>query len=643
MKKSRKKHLLRLAERAMGREARRAASRVIGKLSVAAGGFGFVKSDDGTEVFVPAKMVNAALDGDVVKLELLPPRRGVHEKGPCGRVIEVLEREEREYVGELLERGIVRPLNRHLPPEIKVPGTGKAAVPGDWVRFTICGMRDGRWQGEVKSKLGKVGMISDDLDAVMSEFGIPGKYSEEDDMAASDTVPREIERIDRRNLVALTIDPTDAKDFDDAVSVTGDGELVTVGVHIADVAAYVPPRSKIDGEAAKRGFSCYLPGRTLPMLPSSLTAKISMGEGRDSLAHSVFLDVEKATGKVLASRREHSLIRVAKRLDYTEVRKVVEGAEPPPTWSPEVADAVARLLDITRAMRRWRRRTEEFIDLPVPEVRVMCEEGANVISGFENKVSTESEQLVEECMLAANSAVGDELVNRGVAGRFRIHPDPEPDRTMEFCSAMEEEFGLHPGNVANRSDCNRFIASISDDPRRDAVLGMLLRTMPRASYDAECRMHFALGKRRYSHFTSPIRRYTDLTVHQQLWNLDRGVRTRDKHRMDAIAVLCTDMEERCDGASRAAGDRLKLRYFQQALEEGRRLVCDGVVIKELAAGLLVEIPEYGVTGFVPRSETFSGFNGRGEQIDLRPGDEARLLLAGVDMERGQALFVPSRK
>ena len=657
MKKERKKRLRRLHDRAVKRREKRHRQIVTGELRTAPGGYGFVKSGTpgGTEVevFIPAKFINGALDRDQVELEILPPRPGHPEdgeRGPVGRVVEILKRAREELVGEVLPGGVVRPLSSRLPEEIRLRGSRRGAGVGDWVRIGLNSPASGQWTGSVRQVLGRAGEVASDLDAVMAEFGLPPRYGEADDAAALAIVPREISRRDCTGLTVLTIDPADAKDFDDALSVVpGDAPgTFEVGVHISDVAAYIEPRSRFDQAAARRGFSCYLPGRTLPMLPPALTAKISLKEGVPSLAHSQFFLVDGGSGEILRRRREHTLIKVSRRLNYDEVQRFHDTGTPPEDWSSEEREAIKRLLELSCLMRRRRAETEQFIELPLPEIRVLCDEKSNRIEGLAKKFSREADNMVEEFMLAANSAVGSELVESGVAGLFRVHPEPEPDKTMEFSDLMEEAFHLHPGNIADRKACNAFIASLPDDPRRAVILSHLLRSLPRASYAAKAQLHFALGKFRYCHFTSPIRRYPDLLVHQQLWNYDGRKRTRSSSRLEQAAQLCSEQEETCDNAFYAANDRLKLRYLQEQLESGAPNMYEGVIVKVLSAGLQVDVSELGLYGFVPveqlRGEWFRHRRGMlSERGDggYKPGDYIYLRLARIDFARGSAIFVPA--
>ena len=654
MKKERKKHLRRLRDRAEKRRAERRSETVSGTLRIAPGGYGFLGISGGEgEVFVPAKFVNGALDRDEVGVEILPPRPGHPEdsaRGPVGRVAEILSRSRTELVGEVLPGGVVRPLNSRLPEEVRLRGFRKGAKTGDWVRMSLNADTPGELNGSVRQVLGRAGEIASDLDAVMAEFELPPRYGEADDAAALEIKPREMPRRAYPELTVITIDPADAKDFDDALSVTpGDVPgTFEVGVHISDVAAYIEPRSRFDEAAAKRCFSCYLPGRTLPMLPPALTAKISLKAGEPSLAHSHFFLVDGQTGAILKSRREHTLVTISRRLDYDAVQLFHDTGKAPEEWSDAEREAVGKLLELSRLMRRRRFQEEQFIELPLPEIRVLCDERTNRIEGLVRRFSREADNLVEEFMLAANSAVGDELVNSGIAGLFRVHPEPEMEKTVEFSELMEEAFHLHPGNIADRRGCNEFIASLPDDPRRPVVLSHLLRSLPRASYAARAELHFALGKVRYCHFTSPIRRYPDLLIHQQLWNFDCHRRTRSATRLEREAQRCSLMEENCDNAYYAANDRLKLRYLEEQLEAGGVNMYEGVVVKVLNAGLQVDVVELGLYGFVPLEQLRGGmFRHRGRLLSERgntgykPGDYIYLRLSRIDFARGGAVFVPA--
>ena len=605
MKKSRKIRLRRIARRAAERRQERESFLLDGKISITPAGYGFFTPDDAQEgaedIFIPAKFAGFALDGDRVQIKLLPPRKDHPEdleRGPVGKVLEILERSRKSFVGELLTGSFVSPLNTRLPEVVSISGSRKGAVRGDWVKINCETGRGGELTGRIMEVIGKAGDISSDLDAVMAEFELKGRYSADEEKASAAIIPAEIPRSDERELFVLTIDPFDAKDFDDALSIVpdADGSWI-IGIHIADVAAYIRPRDKFDKAAGERAFSCYLPGRTLPMLPANLTAKISMQQGADSLAHSVFLKID-ADGRVVSGERRHTLVKVAQRLDYDEVQNFLDNGVVPEHWQKKTVETLPVLAKVIRQMRKYREQSEEFIDLPLPEVRVICDEKNNTVSGIEKRFSREAEQLVEECMLAANQFVGKELPQRSVSGIYRVHPEPDPEKTAEFSDTMSEAFKLSVGDISNRRCCREFIASLPETPVKPLILGLLLRSMSRASYSIKGDIHFALGKTFYAHFTSPIRRYTDLTVHQQLWNLDLNQRTRSAGALERIAEYCSDMEETIDGACFAANDRLKIRIVEQELaaDPGKRFEC--TVSRVLNYGFQVELPEYGLFAYI---------------------------------------------
>ena len=659
MKKSRKKRLRRIAERIVDRRRRRQSQgEITGIIRMTVSGFGFVTPDeefrsvlDG-DVFIPAKYTMHALDGDTVRVTLIPPRHsypGDQERGPSGKIVEIINRSREELIGELLAGSVLRPLDPRLPDSIDISGARRGAKRGDWVRIKLDDGEKGV-SGHILQVIGRAGVISADLDAVMAEFDLPPEYSEKEEEIASQSEPREIIREDCRGIFTLTLDPADAKDFDDALSLEADSDpdFVILGVHIADVAAYVPPKSKVDEWARERAFSCYLPGRTLPMLPKGLTAKISLQEKQDSLAHSVFIRVNRHSGEPVSARRVHSVINVDKRLDYDEVQDFIDSGKVPGGWDERVSAKVGELISITRTMRKYREQTDKFIDLPLPEVRVICNEKSNSIEKLSVKYSRESEQSVEECMLCANQLVGREMLDKNISSIYRTHAIPEPEKSFEFADLMKESFDLASGDISEREVCRDFIASLPDDGRKNVILNLLLRAMPRAVYQVHPEIHFALGKSAYCHFTSPIRRYTDLIVHQQLWNSDSATRTRNSRTIERVAAWCTEQEEINDNAYFAASDRLKLRYLEEEFSRNAARIYEGIIVKVMNAGFQVDVAELGLYGFVKRERMRGNFQRRRNRMEeensrssCKVGDYIYLRLDNIDFARGTANFVPA--
>ena len=248
-------------------------------------------------------------------------------------------------------------------------------------------------------------------------------------------------------------------------------------------------------------------------------------------------------------------------------------------------------------------------------------------------------------MLAANSAVAAELTQRKLPGLFRVHPAPEPEKLDEFMVLAADTFNLKVGDLTNRDECNKFISSLPDNELRPIILNAFLRSLPRASFQAEPALHFGLGKTLYSHFTSPIRRYTDLLVHQQLWSFDVNEKWKSQNKLSELAAVCSEQEENNDNAYYAANDRLKLRYLDEQLGKGRSMSYTGIVRKVTSAGLLLDISELGIYGFVPLSSLGSGFRRRNGVLASRHyrtayqmGDLVHLELSRVDFSKGSAIF-----
>lgn len=622
-----------------------------GMLTVTHSGYGFVKPDDGEkfplDAFIPPQNLRQALDGDHVLIAISPGENG---KGPVGEVLEVLTPGRKTFVGEVLAGRVVRPLDKSLPEELPIAGGLKGSKRGDWVKLKLLrGDREDGHAVRIDSTIGPAGSVKGDLDAVCAEFELPPPYTQEEDAAAAQVVPRSIEREDFRKKFTVTIDPEDAKDFDDALSIAPGKtrSLLEVGVHIADVAAWVTPKSPLDKGAYLRSFTAYLPGRTLPMLPKSLTALISLHENADCPAHSVIFQIERATGKIVEYRRCHTLVRIAKRLDYGTVQRFIDAGEAPADWSAPFRSKMKMLTQITQKMRQIRLKEDRFLDLALPEIRVLCDENADKVSGVAAKIQRESEFVVEECMLAANSAIGQELRKIGVAGLYRIHQEPEPDKLDEFMGLMADHFALSTGDLSHRENCLKFIASLPEGPRKPLILNMFLRALPRAMYAEKPALHYGLGKINYCHFTSPIRRYPDLVVHQQLWNYDLKQRTRPASGMAVLAEQLSAREENNDNAYFAASDRLKLRYLAEQMERTGENFYEGIIAKITNNGFLAEIPEVGIYGFIPKENLpYNASRRGGKMIDTRNrqsykvGDFVYLRLSMIDTARGSAEFKP---
>ena len=662
MRKEKKNRLQRLADRRNERKLLRKQQLLgntpeffIGEISINPNGFGFVKvvsEDENTpdkDWFVPAKYVAGAMHGDIVRIALLPAdRRFQDDKKDCqaAQVVEIVKRSRKTIVGVMVTRDRVRPLDKRLTADILVTGNLHNAKKGDWVeirpdyngeliprrRITRKSMEH-RLSGitaSVVRRLGQAGVIQADLDAVCAEYNLPEFYTMEEEAQASAIVPLDIDRTDLRDRFTLTIDPFDAKDYDDAVSLAPGktADTVELGVHIAEVAAWIPAGSYFDKKAGARGFTAYLPGRTINMLPKGLTKNISMTEGVDAPAHTILFEVDRSNGKILSGKRMHSLIHVNHRLDYDTVQRFYDNRKAPESWSKELCSALKELLDITSKMRRNRQAEEQFLDLEIPEIRVICDEVNNKILGLENHLQRPSEELVEECMLAANSFVAAELLAKHIPGLYRIHPEPEPEKLEEFAALSEGSFNIPCGDLSNRQACKNYLKNLPDTPVKAPLLNAFLRSLPRASYQEENALHYGLGKVLYSHFTSPIRRYSDLLIHQQLWAADTHHALKSNKTMQKWGETLSELENNNDEAYYAASNRMKIRYLEEMLLAGRENIFNAMITKVTNSGVVIELPELGLQGFVNAYDLPGGY--RSEEKALQECHIGKMLTVALD-------------
>jgi ribonuclease R len=628
-----------------------------GKIIITPAGFGFlVQEESEQDIFIPPKYTANALDGDIVEAEELKESRpksrtaSVRNRGPVAKITKILERNRKKLVGELLAGRKIRPLNRRLP-ELQVTGDIGDAKRGDWIETKIPDLSEQEKITNVTfvRSLGKANSIDSDINAVIEEFALEPRYTEKQNNEAAKLKPDETDRIDLTDLFCMTIDPEDAKDFDDAVSIkeTDNDDEIELGVHIADVSAFITPGSVWDKEAAKRGFTAYIPCRTLPMLPPSLTKNASLTEGSPNPAHSVLIRVNRKTGEVISSKRMFSKVTIAKRLTFDEVQDVIEGRSPE-HLSEKVISTIKKLHSLTTAMRSFRKKRENFLNLETVEIRVVCCEEKNEILKIKRKVQSESDMLIEECMLAANVAVAQELSNRQLPGLYRIHPEPTPEKLQDFTVFMEETFGISPGVLDSRAACNKFLDSLKNDHNKPVIIDAFLRSLMRALYSEKPALHFGLGKGLYSHFTSPIRRYPDLVVHQQLRAAAKGKPVYSQDQMKKIAQKTTEQEVNVDSAYYSANDRLKLHFIKQHMLNTDKSLMEGVIQKISSSGLLVNVAELGIIGFVPVEYLTGKYRKRSGKLvstqsrhSYKCGNFIYLQLEKIDMIKGMAVFKPA--
>ena len=601
-----------------------------GALVVTAGGSGFVsRTDDGPDLFIPPQYLLGAMSGDYVQVCVTEPD---NPQGPAGRITAILRHRQEAVVGECRrEKGrmVFRPLRRDLPESIPltaVPRDTPAPAAGNWFAGRLVRPQPGaagpaELRVEVLNPIGRIDSVEHTLDAVMEEFGIPAGYSAGDAARADQLRPRpDLPIEDLTGLDAFTMDPVDAKDYDDGLSVQpGSGpDRILVGIHIADVAAYITPGSWLDAEAARRGFTSYLPGRTMPMLPHTLSGdRCSLVPHEPRLAHTVFIEFSRKDGKPLSYRRCHGWIRSRARLTYEEGQAFIDG-QPHPKWPAGVIHAMTELAALARVLRQRRGELEQYVDLAAPEFRIRCGGQPLRVLALERKEPIEANTLIEEYMLAANAAVAEETARRRLPSLYRVHDAPDPKDLEQFRGWFHDTFGETAPRFHGRASVNDFLHGVigGDEGMRTLVMQEFLRSLPRAAYSAKVQPHFGLGKACYSHFTSPIRRYADTLVHQQLTAADTRTEHRPAAEMTAQAITVSETEEKTDSAYFACADRLKLHFLRDRLAERPDLVLDGLASRRTADGLLVYISSLSLMGLVPEG------GGRlpdcGAKVQVRP-------------------------
>ncbi len=446
-------------------------------------------------------------------------------------------------------------------------------------------------------------------------------------------------REDLRQQTIVTIDPADAHDYDDAVSVEPlDGGGWRLGVHIADVAAYVEPGSEIDLEARRRGNSTYLPDRVIRMLPEDLTVRVcSLQPGEDHLTHSVEMDF-LPDGTMRAARTFRSVIRSSACLSYEQVQGWFDGAGP--GRIPEaVLPTLGRLRDLARVLRD-RRFAEGALDFSLPEVHVLVDAEGRT-TGFDKRGSSEAYALIEECMLAANRAVAEKVFAAGLPCIYRIHEEPSDEQWARMDTELRA-LGQDGLRRRDAQELNGIARGVLGRPEQYMVTLTLLRNMKRAVYAAECLPHFGLGFARYAHFTSPIRRYPDLLLHRILVALEER-RRRPACTADdiaALAVHCSGTERESAEMEMQAVVAKRIRWYAERLERRDVGPWPGVIVGLMPKGLIVELPDTLQQGMLPYAalgkeryyvdDDQCSARGRSGGSPYRLGQRVEVILAAVD-------------
>ena len=633
---------------------------VTGKLSIHQVGYGFLSPETPGEpdVFIAAENIGTAMHGDRVVARISPDTPYGRIKGRReGRVIRILERAHDTIVGTLQRSQnfyYVIPDDPRFVHDVYVhPDRNQRQQPsanvGDKVvvRLDVWESRHVNPEGEIIEVLGAASAAGVDVLSIIRKFHLRAEFPKDvlnqAERISEQIVARQLEgREDLRKEFVVTIDPDDARDFDDAIQVEKIKNGWRLGVHIADVAAYVEPGSPLDREARRRGNSVYLPDRVIPMLPERLSNVVcSLKPGVDRLTHSVFIHFDK-NGVVRSARFAHSVIRSVHRLTYKQAYAILT--------SP-LRDQLGERLHLAwelAALLRKKRFQHGALDLDFPEVKVWVDKQGHPVK-LERVENDESHQLIEEFMLAANEAVARELKKRAVPTVYRVHENPDPEKLAEYREFVLS-FNYRVGDLTHRGELQRLLELIGGKPEEQALKIALLKSLKRARYFAQPLGHYGLAKANYLHFTSPIRRYADLVVHRALGR-DTAARRPDQLGMAEIASIAEHIsitERNAADAEIDAAQMKKLEFFQRQLDERNPQIFRAAVVDVRNYGLMVELPDALITGLVHVSSLTDDFYlfeparrqliGRRSRKRFSVGDQLSVFVARVDIFKRQVDF-----
>ena len=555
-------------------------------------GFGFLEIPEAEEdIFIPEESIGTALHGDTV--QIVVKKDGKDGKRCEGEVVKVLERGTREVVGTYQQCdgfGFVVTDNQRFLKDVFIPaGKSLTAEDGDKVLAEIKdhGNKRRSPEGKIIEILGKPGECGVDVLCVAKSYELPMEFPEK--------VAKQAERIketlnegdfygreDLRDVVMVTIDGEDAKDLDDAISLTKEEDLYHLGVHIADVSNYVQYNSALDKEALKRGTSVYLADRVIPMLPQKLSNGIcSLNAGEDRLALSCLMDIDKK-GRVVSHRIVESVIHVKERMSYTNVKKILlqEDEELEKRYE-ELLPMFFQMKELSELLRN-RRKKRGAIDFDFPESKLVLDEKGKVVDiyPYEQNIAT---RLIEDFMLAANETVAEEYCMLGLPFVYRTHENPDMEK-METVLEMVHQAGIKVKKgkeTISPKEVQKILKELEGMECEPFFARLILRSMKQAKYTVEDTGHFGLAAKYYCHFTSPIRRYPDLQIHRIIKETLRGKMTEAKIQhykgiLEEVARQSSAMERRAEEVERETIKMKKAEYMKQHIGEAFEGTVSGV-------------------------------------------------------------------
>ena len=614
---------------------------------------GVITDADGETIFIAERNSMHALNGDKVKVIIAARRRGAE---PEAEVVEIIEKAEQTFVGTIqVEKhyAFLSTDSKFLANDILIPRTKlKGGKDGDKAVARITSWPEGKKNpfGEIVDILGKTGENNAEIHAILAEYGLPYRYPESVEKAAAKIeagITDEVvaSRLDMRNVTTFTIDPKDAKDFDDALSIRRlENGNYEIGVHIADVTHYVTPDSIIDREAQKRATSVYLVDRVVPMLPEHLCNGIcSLRPNEDKLSFSCIFEMDEEAN-IKSSNIARTVTRSNRRFTYEEAQEIIE------TGVGEYAQEILMLDHMAKIMRKHRYENGA-IEFDRAEVRFEIDETGHPIDVY-FKVSKDANKLIEEFMLLANRTVAQAIglphdKKKAKAFVYRVHDMPDPGKLADL-SSLSRTFGYKvkadgSAREVNRS-LNRMLLDVKGKGEENLLSTLALRAMAKAVYTTQNIGHYGLGFEYYTHFTSPIRRYPDMMVHRLLDRYLNGGRSVNVAKLEDLCKHSSAMEQLAANAERASIKYKQVEYLNDHLGE----VFTGVISGVTEWGLFVELDENKCEGLVPVRDLADDYYdldernyclvGRRGNSRYRLGDNVTVQIARANLERKQLDF-----
>ncbi|HIW40932.1 MAG TPA: ribonuclease R [Candidatus Mediterraneibacter vanvlietii] len=562
-------------------------------------GFGFVAPEDGGEdVFISEDNMLGAFQGDEVEYIITAAPSGRRREG---KIVRILSHTVRKIVG-LYEKsrnfGFVRPDNQRYLNDIYIPsGKEMGAMTGHKVvvELTSYGGEHAKPEGRIIEIIGHINDPGTDILSIVMDYGIRTEFPEKvlnqavrvgKEVGEADCAGRK----DLRDWQMVTIDGEDAKDLDDAVSLTMEGENYVLGVHIADVTNYVQERSALDREALERGTSVYLADRVIPMLPQKLSNGIcSLNAGENRLALSCIMKISK-TGEIVDHEIAETVICVDRRMSYSGVQKILQSDEQALKENEEFVPMILQMKELSDLIRE-RRGRRGSIDFDFPETKIQLDENGKPVEirPYERNDAT---KIIEDFMLMANETVAEEYFWRELPFLYRTHEVPDEEKIRKL-STFINNFGyhIHVRNEVKPKEIQKLLGKVEGTPEEDLISRLALRSMKRARYTTENTGHFGLAAKYYTHFTSPIRRYPDLQIHRIIKENLRGRLNENRishyeEILPEVARKCSEHERSAEEAEREVTKMKKAEYMRARIGEEY----DGVISGVTKWGIYVELP-----------------------------------------------------